>query len=137
MATIHELTGLDRFLTKFLSLLNTTDLADKLRQPGSFTLFAPVNLAFERNYGMSFTELHHSRNKEKLSAMLADCIMDDKRLFNDFRNGELLRTMSGKALPVKLEENAVYINGSKILSKDRQASNGVLHCVNAFLATDI
>ena len=49
----------------------------------------------------------------------------------DFRNGQKLTTINGKEMNITVSNDEVRINGSKILSRDRQGSNGVIHSVDA------
>jgi len=49
----------------------------------------------------------------------------------DFRNGQKLKTVNGKDLSITIKDDEVHINGAKILSRDRQGSNGVVHSISS------
>ncbi|WP_207632901.1 fasciclin domain-containing protein [Foetidibacter luteolus] len=129
--TILDIAGLDRFLTNVTKGLKATTLGDTLNERGPFTLFAPVNLAFESIGKDSYDSLLKPGNARKLLDILSFHILESKKLLKDFRNGEKLRTINGKTLTVAIKDGQVFINGSKVLSRDRQASNGVIHSLNS------
>jgi len=131
MATVIDIARYDRFLTRLLQALDSTELGKQLNEPGSFTLFAPVNLAFELIDNRSFNELMKPANRQRLLDILSYHIVAGRNLFKDLRNGRTLQAINGKNITISVKDNTVYINGAKILSRDKQASNGVLHCVNA------
>ena len=52
-------------------------------------------------------------------------------MLKDFRNGQTLVTVNGKEVSVTVTDGEVRINGAKILARDRQGSNGVIHSIDA------
>jgi len=98
---------------------------------GPFTILAPVNLAFDNLEPQALGEVLKQSNVTKLSNLLANHILAEKRLMKDFRNGQKLKTISGKELSVTVANGTVLINGAKILSRDRQGSNGVVHSIDS------
>jgi len=63
--------------------------------------------------------------------MMSNHIVKGKKMMKDFRNGQKLTTINGKEMNITVSNDEVRINGSKILSRDRQGSNGVIHSVDA------
>jgi uncharacterized surface protein with fasciclin (FAS1) repeats len=49
----------------------------------------------------------------------------------NFVNGQKLKTINGKEINVTVNDGVVRLNGAKILSRDRQGSNGVVHSMDA------
>lgn len=131
MATVIDIAKCDRFLTRLLQALDSTILGKQLNEPGKFTLFAPVNLAFDLVNNKFFDELMKPANQQRLLDILSYHIVADRKLLKDLRNGQILMALNGKNVTVSITDNTVYINGAKILSRDKQASNGVVHCVGA------
>jgi len=111
--------------------LGKTLLGDTLNGLGPFTILAPVNLAFDNLEPQALGEVLKQSNVTKLSNLLANHILAEKRLMKDFRNGQKLKTISGKELSVTVANGTVLINGAKILSRDRQGSNGVVHSIDS------
>jgi uncharacterized surface protein with fasciclin (FAS1) repeats len=51
-------------------------------------------------------------------------------MIKNFLNGQRLKALNGKELTVVVSNGEVHVNGAKILSHDRQGSNGVLHSID-------
>ena len=132
MSTILQITNADKNLTTFSKGLKAANLEETLNGVGPFTILAPVNMAFGNlSSPDTFDELvKQSSKNSKLSDILAYHIIAGKKLLKDFRNGQQLKTINGKELSITIKDDEVHINGAKILSRDRQGSNGVVHSIN-------
>jgi len=131
MSTILQIANADRNLSSLMKGLKAADLEETLNGRGPFTILAPVNLAFGNLAPASFLELLKPGNTEKLSDMLSGLILTEKRLMKDFINGQKLKTINNKEVTVSVKDGEVRINGARILARDRQGSNGVVHSVDA------
>ncbi|HET9430991.1 MAG TPA: fasciclin domain-containing protein [Chitinophagaceae bacterium] len=131
MSTIMQIANADRHLSILSKGLKSSGLEDALNENGPFTMLAPVNLAFGNLTPASWEELLKPANKVRLSDLLSYHIINEKRLLKDFINGQKLTTINGRELKVTVKDGEVSINGAKILSRDRQGSNGVVHSVDA------
>ncbi|MFI5129290.1 MAG: fasciclin domain-containing protein [Chitinophagales bacterium] len=130
MSTILQITGADPNLSSMTRGIKGANLEDTLNELGPFTILAPVNLAFSKLSPAAFEELLKKQDFGKLSDMMGNHIIKGKKMMKDFRDGQKLTTLSGKEVNVTVSNDEVRINGSKILSKDRQGSNGVIHSVD-------
>jgi uncharacterized surface protein with fasciclin (FAS1) repeats len=131
MSTILQIANADRNLSTLMKTIKVSDLEETLSGNGPYTILAPVNLAFGKLKPAVFEELMKPGNNEKLSDMLSWNILAEKRLMKDFINGQKLKTINGKEVSVTVIDGEVRINGARILAKDRQGSNGVVHSVDA------
>jgi uncharacterized surface protein with fasciclin (FAS1) repeats len=133
MSTILQITNADKNLTSLSKGLHAANLEETLNGFGPFTILAPVNMAFGNLIAPNtFDELLKQANKNsKLSDILGYHIIAGKKLLKDFRNGQKLRTINGKDLNITIKDDEVHINGAKILSRDKQGSNGVVHSISA------
>ncbi len=133
MSTILQITNADKNLTSLSKGLHAANLEETLNGFGPFTILAPVNMAFGNLIAPdTFDELMKQANKNsKLSDILGYHIIAGKKLLKDFRNGQKLRTINGKDLNITIKDDEVHINGAKILSRDKQGSNGVVHSISA------
>ena len=133
MSTILQITNADRNLTTLVKGLKAANLEEALNGIGPFTILAPVNMAFGNLIAPdTFDALVNQVNKNsKLSDILTYHILPGKKLSKDFRNGQKLKTLNGKELSITIKDDEVHINGAKILSRDRQCSNGVVHSISA------
>jgi uncharacterized surface protein with fasciclin (FAS1) repeats len=132
MSTILQIVNADRNLSTLMKGLKATDLEEILNGIGPFTIFAPVNLAFSRlSADSSLDELIRNGDKKRLSSILTYHLIAGKKMLRDFRNGQSLKTINGKDVAISVRDGEVSINDARILSKDRQGSNGVIHSVDA------
>ena len=131
MSTILQIVNADRNLSTLIKGLKATDLEEILNGIGPFTIFAPVNLAFGKlpSEG-SFEELIKEGNKTRLSDIITYHVIAGKKMLRDFINGQKIKTINGKDVAITVKDGEVSINGAKILAKDRQGSNGVIHSVD-------
>jgi len=130
MPTILQIANTDRNLSKMARGLKETKLEDVLTGMGPFTIFAPVNLAFSGLQAMPFEDFFKTGNIDKLLDILSSHIIKEKKMIKNFLNGQRLKALNGKELTVVVNNGEVHINGAKILSRDRQGSNGVLHSID-------
>ena len=114
-----------------MKTLKASELEETLNGKGPFTMLAPINLAFGNLAPGVFEDLLKPGNNEKLADMLSSNILVEKRLLKDFFNGQKIKTLNGKEVNVTVHDGEVRINGARILAKDRQGSNGVVHSVDA------
>ena len=131
MSTILQIANADRNLSTLIKVLKTTDLEEVLNGVGPFTIFAPVNFAFSKlSPANSFEELTRDDNKTRLSGILTYHVIAGKKMLRDLINGQKLKTINGKDVAISVKDGEVSINGAKILAKDRQGSNGIVHSVD-------
>jgi uncharacterized surface protein with fasciclin (FAS1) repeats len=114
-----------------MKILKGSSLEDTLNGMGPFTILAPVNIAFEKLASSAFAHHEKQATNSHLSNALLGHVLGEKRLFRDFRDGQKLKTINGKELLVTIKNGVAHINGAKILARDRQGSNGVIHSVDA------
>ena len=133
MSTILQITNADKNLTTLSKGLKAANLEETLNGIGPFTILAPVNMAFGNLMAPdTFDELvRHSNKNNRLSDILTYHIIAGKKLLKDFRNGQKLKTVNGKDLSITIKDDEVHVNGAKILSRDRQGSNGVVHSISS------
>jgi uncharacterized surface protein with fasciclin (FAS1) repeats len=131
MSTILQIAGADKNLTTLVKGLKATDLEETLNGIGPFTIFAPVNFAFGKLApAAGFDDLIKHGNKVMLSDIINFHVVAGKKMHRDFSNGQKLKTVNGKEVSVSVKDGEVRINGAKILAKDMQGSNGVVHSVD-------
>lgn len=133
----------------FVSAMVTAGLTDVLSiQDGPFTVLAPSNDAFEKNPEEKMNLLFSNENKEMLSNLINNHIVEGKMdytiLVQEVKNNGgsyKLTTLSGNSLTVSMNENDIVIedkNGVKALlvKKDINGSNGVIHILDSVFNVD-
>jgi uncharacterized surface protein with fasciclin (FAS1) repeats len=129
MATLLQILNADRNLSLFTRGIRTTELESKLNETGAFTILGPVNLAL-RNLSPAYEQLLEPANRAKLLFLLSGYILTGKKMLDNFRHDQKLPTLNGSHVTVTIRNGDTYINGSKILARDRQGSNGVIHLLD-------
>lgn len=135
MSTILEIANADKNLSTLMKGLKAAHLEETLSGVGPFTILAPVNLAFGKLAPANYESLVKHQNNIKLSELLGCHVLKGKKMVKDFRNGQKLQTVNDKEVEVTIVDGEVRINGAKILAKDRQGSNGVVHSVDCVYST--
>ncbi|XP_047199361.1 periostin isoform X1 [Hippoglossus stenolepis] len=131
--TMYELLIADGRFKMFLSLMETADLTDLLKQEGSYTMFAPTDEAFA------------DLSREDLALLRSDLNVLRTILLYHFSNGifinggleggvtNLLKTLQGNNLQVKSVNNSIHVNSVEVPASDLMATNGVVHIVKNLL----
>ena len=133
MSTILQIANADRNLHLLIQGLRVADLNEKLQGTGPFTLLAPVDLAF-RNLSSpdSFENLlNKPAMMQRLIDILSYHILAGKKMIRDFRDGQRFKTALGGDVIVAVKNGVVHINGARILARDMQGSNGVVHTIDS------
>lgn len=133
-------------LSTLVSALKAADLDQMLSEPGSYTVFAPSNNAFEKlPKKMSIAELGKPENKEMLTQVLqyhvvSGVITSDKLVeaINGANGKYTFSTVGGKDLTASLKGDKINLkdekgNRTEIVLGNVEASNGVVHVINDVL----
>jgi uncharacterized surface protein with fasciclin (FAS1) repeats len=134
MSNIVEVVVADKNLATMLRGVKAAGLENELSKAGPFTVFAPTDIAFGKLAQGEMTELLKPENKIKLADILNYHVVEGKTEFKDFKDGQKLKTLSGKQLDVKVSNGTVSINGSKVMGRDNQAANGVVHSLDKVMS---
>jgi uncharacterized surface protein with fasciclin (FAS1) repeats len=131
MATVLELSQADKNLVSFMKAIKASGMEDELKAVGPFTFLAPVNLAFGKLSQGDLFETLLKQDGSRLRTILSYHIIKGKKMQRDFRTGQKVQTLGGQELQVTTRDGDIYINNARILAKDRQGSNGVVHCIDS------
>ena len=132
--------------TTLVAAVKAAGLVDALMGAGPFTVFAPVNSAFDALPAGTVETLLKPENKATLTKILtahvvagdftaADIAAKAKASKDGYFN---MQTLSGDALSAKVKNGKVYVfdesgNASLITIADVDQSNGVIHVINKVL----
>jgi uncharacterized surface protein with fasciclin (FAS1) repeats len=118
--------------TTLVAALKAANLVDALANPGPFTVFAPVNAAFDKLPKGTVDDLLKPENKSKLTAILQHHVTTSALDVDSFTDGQDLGKVAGGAEKITKKDGATYIGGAKIIASVR-ASNGWVHIIDAVL----
>ncbi len=131
MPNIMEAIEANSSLKTLAKAIKAAGMAETLKKPGPFTLFAPNEEAFEKvNVDVILAD------KDKLVSILQYHLVAEKRSAAelDAKTVFTLLTEFGKSLSVYLDENVIMIDNAHIVEPDIECSNGVIHIIdNVFL----
>jgi len=123
-----ELSILVEALTKYPNLVNT------LSGEGSFTVFAPTNDAFTALLGVTGQSSLDDIPENVLERVLQYHVISGAGLLStDLSDGQTAATVLGDEVTVGVSESGVTINSANVTAADVEASNGVVHIVDAVL----
>lgn len=138
---VENAASIDDFST-LVTAVKTAGLAEVLSSEGPFTVFAPVNKAFEKLPEGTVETLLKPENKEKLQAILTYHVVKGNLMAADVvaalnkNNGKMsVETVSGESLTVLLKDGSVMLmdnqgNYAKVVKTDVESSNGVIHVID-------
>lgn len=131
--------------TTLVAAVQAAGLADTLKGPGPFTVFAPTDAAFEKLPTGAVDGLLKPEMKSDLSRVLTYHVvagdLDVATLVQRIEAGggtAALRTVEGTPLSAKLDGDTVTLSDAKggvarVTTADVRQSNGVIHVVDAVL----
>ena len=131
--------------TTLVAAVKAAGLVDTLMSPGPFTVFAPVNKAFEKLPAGTVETLLKPENKATLTAVLTYHVVAGKLSAADLMaqikagNGKAtLKTVEGESITVSEAGKALEITDAKggkamVTIADVFQSNGVIHVIDSVL----
>lgn len=119
--------------TTLAAALQAAGLVDALKAEGPFTVFAPTDEAFAKLPAGTIEELLKPENIEQLKSILLYHVVEGKVMAADVAGITSATALSGNDLAVKVDMGNVYINESKVVLPDVEASNGVIHVIDTVL----
>lgn len=122
-------------LSNLVEAVQAAGLAETLNGPGDFTVFAPINAAFDRA-DMTEFEMMSDDDMESLKALLQSHVADGDLEYSEFSEGDMVVMLSGEEFPILMEEDgflAKRIGAADFIVYDVESSNGVIHVINLVL----
>ena len=110
------------------------DLVDALSSPnGPYTVFAPINAAFEALGTDRLDVILDPANQALLQKILTYHVVDGAVLAGDLTDGLMVPTLQGDMLTFDLSGATPMVNGAEIIATDIVTENGIIHLVDAVL----
>jgi uncharacterized surface protein with fasciclin (FAS1) repeats len=112
--------------------LGAAGLIETLKGDGPFTVFAPTDEAFSKIPAATLSELLQPENKENLVAILTYHVVGGRVTADEVTNLESATSLQGQTLKISTKDG-IKINDARVLTPDVQATNGVIHIIDAVL----
>jgi uncharacterized surface protein with fasciclin (FAS1) repeats len=115
--------------TTLVKAVQTAELVDALSNAGPFTVFAPVNAAFDLLPAGTVETLLKPENKSKLQDILQHHVYVGVLKAEQLKDGQVIGMVDGTNATVHVKDGKTYIDESLILGS-ATASNGVVHVMD-------
>jgi len=135
---IVELAAATPDLSTLVTAVTAGDLAGALSGAGPLTVFAPTNAAFAAVPKAVLDALLDPANKASLQALLKYHVAAGEVVASgSLSDGQKIKTLEGGELTMGVKEEGgaktVTVDGAAVVGADVDASNGVVHVIDAVL----
>jgi len=114
-----------------VAAVGAAGLVETLQGEGPFTVFAPTNAAFAALPAGLVDKLLLPENKDLLVKILTYHVVAGKVMAADVMAGEVA-SVEGQNITITTE-GGVKVNGANVVTVDIEASNGVIHVIDAVI----
>ena len=115
-----------------LQAAQAVGLDDTLRGEGPYTIFAVSDSALGM-LPVSMLDALSPAMKEQLADIIRYHVVEGRYTSADLSDGMTLETLQGSTLTISVVDGALLVNGTPIVAADIEATNGVIHVINAVL----
>lgn len=111
--------------------LEAAGLVEALQGAGPFTVFAPTDEAFAKLPAGTVEAL--LKDKEALTRILTYHVVAGKVTSDQVVTLSQAQTVAGINARIEVRDGNVYVGGSKVVTTDIMASNGVIHVIDTVM----
>jgi uncharacterized surface protein with fasciclin (FAS1) repeats len=112
-----------------VAAVKAAELVDVLSNAGPFTVFAPVNAAFDALPAGTVDELLKPENKSKLQDVLQHHVYVGVLKVEQLKDGQVLGMVDGNNATIHIKDGKTYIDDAQIVGSVT-ATNGVVHVID-------
>ena len=133
ISSIAEIAAEAGTFNTLLAALEAAGLAETFAGEGSFTVFAPTDDAFAA-LPEGTVEALLADPEGALTDILTYHVVEGKVMASDVVALDAATTLNGKEISIMVDGDSVILNGNvKVTATDIEASNGVIHVIDAVL----
>lgn len=141
--TIVGVAASNKNFTTLVAAVKAANLVEVLNSDGPFTVFAPVNTAFDKLPEGTVSTLLKPENKKLLTSILTYHVVAGKfkakdvvKAINANKGKFVIKTVQGGKLTASISNGKVILtdekgNNSTVIITDVKASNGVVHAIDS------
>jgi uncharacterized surface protein with fasciclin (FAS1) repeats len=119
-------------LETLVAAIQDADLVEALQDEGPYTVFAPIDAAFEDLPEGALDTLAEDPEGD-LRQVLLYHVVQGLVLSTDLSDGMTVETLHGASLTISVTDDGVMVNGANVIQADIMAANGVIHLIDAVL----
>jgi len=116
-----------------LTAVKNAGLVETLSGAGPFTVFAPTDEAFDKLPKATIADLLKPENKATLAGILTYHVIPGRVYSEAAVAAKSAKTVQGATVAIKANDKGAFVNDSKIIATDVDASNGVIHIIDTVL----
>lgn len=116
--------------TTLVAAVEAAGLVETLKGEGPFTVFAPTDEAFAALPEGTVEALLN--DIPALTAILTYHVVPGAVMSGDLTDGMTAETVNGQSVTITLGDG-VMVNGANVVTADIEASNGVIHVIDAVI----
>lgn len=131
--TVVEIAVGNADFSTLVAALQAAGLVEALSGDGPFTVFAPTNEAFAQLPAGTLDMLLLPENKDKLVAILTYHVVPGKVMAADVVTLTEATSLEGDTIAISTEDGSVMVDGANVVATDIEASNGVIHVIDAVI----
>ncbi len=120
-------------LKTLLVAVKAAGLVETLSGTGPFTVFAPTDEAFDKLPKGTIADLLKPENKATLAGILTYHVIPGRVYSEAAVAAKSAKTVQGATVAIKANDKGAFVNESKIIATDVDASNGVIHIIDTVL----
>jgi transforming growth factor-beta-induced protein len=132
--TIVDIAIADERFSTLVAAVSAAELVETLSSEGPFTVFAPTNDAFAALPAGTLDSLLLPENKQALTDILLYHVVSGKVMAGDVVDLTSATTVLGQDFTITISDGKVFLNDTiEVIITDIEASNGVIHVIDAVL----
>jgi len=132
--TIVEVAAANPDFETLVAAVTAAGLAETLSGEGPFTVFAPTDEAFDALPEGVLDALLLPENKDALTSILTYHAVSGEVMAADVTAGDV-ETVEGSTIAITTDDG-VKVNDANVIATDVDASNGVIHVIDAVLVPE-
>ncbi len=130
---IVELAVQSEALSTLVAAVQAAGLVETLQSDGPFTVFAPTNEAFAALPEGTLESLLLEENRGMLIDILTYHVVPGKVKSTDLSDGMTAETVQGTSITINVNNYGVTVDGASVIQADVEASNGIVHIIDAVI----
>ena len=119
--------------TTLVKAVQAASLVDVLSNTGPFTVFAPVNAAFDKLPAGTVEGLLKPEKKDDLADILQYHVSVGVYNAEQLQVGQVLGQVNGGNITISKKDGKTMVNGTATIIASIHASNGVIHVIDGVL----
>tara|TARA_B110000503_G_scaffold24985_1_gene39432 strand:+ start:7102 stop:7647 length:546 start_codon:yes stop_codon:yes gene_type:complete len=132
-ATVVDIAVGNPDFSTLVAALQAAGLVEALSGDGPFTVFAPTNEAFAQLPEGTLEMLLIPENKDKLVAILTYHVVSGTVMAADVVTLTEATSLEGDTISITATDEGVMVDGANVIATDIEASNGVIHVIDAII----